>query len=191
MNVTPNDYTERDAKTWNDPLATEFIERIRKEQPDCAKLLEAWTENPIPFNGPARHGNPTAEESQRIKQLSALIDTFEVPDNVRMYRSTSRNMLTECLRKGILFEEGNVVTLAGFTSVSATKEANKATIKNFEQHGAKMTVEIEFFVPRGAKAIPISQASKPSKHTGEPRYEFQKEWLLQKDTKVLVLEKRQ
>ena len=97
-------------------------------------------------------------------------------------------MLTAYWKKGIEFNEGSVVTLEGFTSVSATKQAVIATRKQFEAEGDIMNVEIEFFVPKGTKAIPLSQASKQL-GDGKLKYEFQKEWLFQKDTKVLVLEK--
>ena len=71
----PNDYPEHDERTWNDPRATEFIERVRKEnrfqdknsrfRETDAELLQAWTERSAPFNEPARSGNATQERGRK------------------------------------------------------------------------------------------------------------------------------
>jgi len=184
----PNDYPERDERTWNDPRAAEFIERVRKENRKDAELLKYWTESSGPFNGPARTGNPTSKEAARIDRLVKIIDSYEVPDNARMYRTESPDMLRETAKKGIFFKEGSVVKMEGFTAASATKEAFEKTREYFEKCGENMSVEIEFFVPKGVKAIPLSKASKPIGSSGKLKYEFQKEWLFQKDTEALVLE---
>ena len=185
----PNDYPERDERTWNDPRAAEFIERVRKENRKDAELLKYWTESSGPFNGPARTGNPTSKEAARIDRLVKIIDSYEVPDNARMYRVESPEMLGAYRKKGVKFQVGKVVKLEGFTSASATKEAVESVREQFENDGFNMNVEIELFVPQGAKAIPLSNASKKLPHTDKLKYEFQKEWLFQKDTEVLVLEK--
>ena len=179
------DYPERD-ETWNDPLASAFIRQLRQNHPNDARLLQNWTESSEPFNGPARVGKTTPE----IKRLMKIIDSNEIPDNVRMFRTESRDMLVAYHKKKVKIEVGKVVTLGGFTSVSATKKAVQETRNVFELWGSpKMNVEIEFFVPKGTKAIPLSKASRQL-HDGRLKYEFQKEWLLQKDTKILVLENR-
>ena len=181
-----DDYPERDEKAWNDPLADEFIRQVRKKNPDDAKLLQAWTGSSGPFNEPAREGKATPE----IERLVKIIDSYEVPDNAKMFRAETRDMLVAYRKKKAKFEEGEVVVLGGFTSVSATKKAFQETRKVFELWGSpKMSVEIEFFVPKGTKAIPLSKVSRQLRD-GRLKYEFQKEWLLQKDTKVLVLENR-
>ena len=186
----PNDYPEHDERTWNDPLAAEFVERVRTENRKDAELLKYWTESSGPFNGPARAGDVTPKEVARIDRLVKIIDSYEVPDNARMYRVESPEMLEAYATKGIFFEKNKVITLEGFTSASATQEAVKAVREQFENDGFNMNVEIELFVPKGVKAIPLSKASKLDKRTGKPKYEFQKEWLFQKDTEVHVLEHR-
>ena len=105
-----------------------------------------------------------------------------------MFRAESSEMLRKVAKKGIFFKEGDIVKLEGFTSASATKKAANETRDFFEKRsGKKMNVEIELFVPKGAKAIPLSKASKPLSD-GTLKHEYQKEWLFQKDTVIQVLE---
>lgn len=102
----PDDYPERDETTWYDPLAAEFIERTRKASMDDGDLLQDWTECSEPFNEPARTGKPTPKEATRIDRLVKIIDSYEVPDNVRMYRTESPEMLEAYRKKGIKFRKG-------------------------------------------------------------------------------------
>ena len=189
MNVNPNDYPERDAKTWSELLSTEFIVRVRKENPDSTSLLQDWTDGSAPFNEPARTGDATPEEATRIERLAKMIDSYQVPDNVRMYRVESPEMLVAYRKKGVKFRKGEIVTLEGFTSASVTREAVEEIRKQFEKDGYHMNVDIILFIPKGTKAIPLSQASRLDKQTGRPKYEYQQEWLFQKDTEVQVVEK--
>jgi hypothetical protein len=199
-NFSPKNCLERDSKTWSDPQAIDFIERVRKEnrfqdknslfRETDAELLQAWTESSGPFNGPARDGNATPEEEARINRLAKIIGSYEVPDDVKMYRVESSEMLEAYGKHGILFRRGEVVKLEGFTSASATKEAVEAVREQFENYGDNMNVEIELFVQKGARAIPLSKASKKLPQTNVLEYEFQQEWLFQKDTEVLVLDNR-
>lgn len=110
---------------------------------------------------------------------------------MRMFRVESPEVLIANAKKGRLFEEGDIVPLEGFTAASATKNAVEAVRRQFGNEGYNMNVEIELFVPKGAKAIPLSKASRLDRKMGTPKYEFQQEWLFQKDTEALVLEKRQ
>ena len=172
-----DDYQERDDKTWNDPLADEFIRQLSS---DNVNLLREWAGSSFQFNEPARAGKTTP----KIEQLVKIIDSSEVPDHVRMFRVTSPSTLDVYRMKGKLFNEGEIIKMDGFTSASATKKAINETRDSFKNAGRNVNVEIELFVPKGTKAIPLSKASRDLK------YEFQKEWLFQRDTEVQVLEKR-
>ena len=142
-----NDYPERDGEKWNDPLADKFIQQ---QSPSDANLLKEWTGSPFQFNEPARAGKTTP----KIEQLVKIIDSCEVPDHAKMYRTESRDMLLEYLKKKVKFEVGETVTLDGFTSVSATKKAFQETRDAFDRSGSlKMNVEMEFFIPKGTKIV--------------------------------------
>ena len=185
----PDDYPERSEKDWDEPLASAFIESIRQNYPKDLILLEEWTTNSQDFNNPIKDEKFTSAQADKINGLSRIINGYRIPENMRTYRAISMKTYRRFMENNKNFHEGAEVTIDEFSATSMSQNASRKTIEDFARYKSIRPVEFEFLVPAGSNAIPLSKAPPYDPGTGHSVYEFKKEWLLQRGTRIRVLTK--
>jgi len=151
----------------NDRLCFDFFQNVTDEE---AKAIKDYTlTGYIDINSYLRKGQSKGIEVERKAKLikEVIAKSNGPPDNIKLFRSTDANFISEVFGGIDNVREGQVVRLYGFTSTSAFRES--------AFQGKDVTLEV--LVPVATPVAPIALLSAA---------DAEDEWLIQDRTQYVV-----